>query len=534
MNKQLHIVIIGGGTAGWFTAAAFSKFKAFKDVKITLIESPSIPRIGVGESVTPHIQAFFDALEVPKHHWMQNSGSTYKYANRFVDWGNDRPEHFGFTYTNDIKYLYKETEVTNQSQWKIDPSSYRNTDLFIRLLQDKKINKFDQYFNSQYHYMEKNVAPWDNDQYLLNPLLSWTQHINAEKCAEYMRDYIAIPNGTEHKQCLVKQVVKNGNCIDHLILENEEIINADLFVDASGWHKVLIKELGWEEKMYTQAPIDRAIVCQLDYNDPATEMTNYTETIGQPHGWQFRIGLYHRIGCGYCFSSSHVSDEKAMEQYLLTTNSNNKRFDPKIIKWTPKRLEKMADGNTVAIGLSCGFYEPMEANLLYIVVSSIRRLLLTFDNYQKTKVFDFSAFNDKMTYAIDDIADFIKVHYTLSPRTDTDFWNDMREIGRKENHKDILYQKYNDDRNTMMSAQDGWTLFPDYMWLQLATAWKVDISKWSNRTIDNVTYNLGLNYWKNLETKHHLISGSRENNYKWMKKNVFNNLLPQEWEEKYL
>lgn len=535
MNKTYKIVIVGGGTAGWFAAAAFSKIQIFNNIEVVVIEAPNVPRIGVGESVTPHVQAFFNALEIPQHAWMAETGAIYKYANKFIGWkGGDEAEHFSFSYPFDVKRLYKEQpEPLTQEDWNLSSDSYTTLDLFARYYSDKKLDKFDKYFDPQYHYMNSNVAPFDEDRYLLNPLLSWSQHINAEKCADYMKDHIAIPKGVIHIQKFVKEiVVSKEDTVDHLILDDGEIVQGDLYLDATGFHKLITRKLGWGEKIYKENPVDRAWVCQLDYEDPQKEMVNYTQSIAQPHGWLFKIGLYHRMGTGYCFSSSHVSDEQALEHYKKITN--NHRKEPRLIKWTPSRLEKMASGNVVALGLSAGFVEPMEANALYIIITSIRRLMLMIRGYQQTGQYDYDTFNKKMSYTIDDIADFIKVHYTLSTKDETDFWKDMRILGDKENHQDILMQKYTDPRNTMNSAQDGWTLFPDYMWLQLAISWGFDVSNWPRKDIDPTTYELGLNYFKNLEQKNKIISQTRMNNHDWLKKYVFQDLTPNEWETKFL
>ena len=130
-----------------------------------------------------------------------------------------------------------------------------------------------------------------------------------------------------------------------------------------------------------------------------------------------------------------------------------------------------------------------------------------------------------MTYTIDDIADFILVHYTLSQRQDTEFWKDMSALGRDLKHKELVLEKINHKFNTMKSSISGYTLFPDYMWMQLAISWGLKVPK---KNLDAATMQLSLEHFKYFEKKHSMISDLCEPNYKWHKENIFK-MEPQEW-----
>lgn len=538
------IVIVGGGTAGWLAAGALSR--NLKNKEIIVIEAPSIPIISVGESVTPHVQMFFDqelgltkgpfAPVINRSEWMLKTGAIYKFGNRFQGWVTNDPnnfENFSFNYTTDVKELYKETsEIFDPiAHFSIKDGSCKTTDLMGQLQHNKTFYRFDRFFNSQHHYMEKNVSPFKDKEYLLNPLYSWAQHINAEKCGEYVRDHLALPNGVKHIAKKVNDIKTNNGNISSLILEDGTEITADFFIDATGLKKVLARKLEWKEKIYQDYAVDRAVVGQTDYTDPNSEMVNYTQSIAQPHGWQFKIGLYHRMGNGYCYSSNHISDEQAVEHFKHLTK--NRRTEPRIIKWTPSRLEKFADGNLAVIGLSYGFYEPLEANSLFIIITGIKLVLEALAENEKNNTLNWDNHNKRIAYALDDIADFIRVHYTLSKRTDTDFWNDMRAIGVKLNDKDLLKQKYYDVRNSMPLAVDHWSQFPDYLWLEIAVAWGIDISDWFPEYGESIS-RISQCYFSNRERKHDIVSTYMQNNYEWLKENIFENLTPSEWENKYL
>jgi hypothetical protein len=231
------------------------------------------------------------------------------------------------------------------------------------------------------------------------------------------------------------------------------------------------------------------------------------------------------MGNGYCFSSKYVSDEDALVHFIKQIGPQ--RTKPRLIKWKPTRLEKFGSGNVAAIGLSCGFVEPLEANALYTIITSIRRL----NNVLEKDTLDFSIYNEKMSYTIDDIADFILVHYTLSSRTDTAFWKDLQALGVRRNHKELVWQKYNHPKNSMHGAVNGYTMFPDYMWAQLGQSWNVGIIE---KFLDPTIKKLAELHFTSVEEKHNIISSTRQNSFQWLKENIFENLTPEEWESKYI
>jgi flavin-dependent dehydrogenase len=516
------IIIVGGGTAGWFTASYLCRFLKHR-YNVTLVESPDIPKIGVGESVTPHVAAFFQQLGTDEKHWMLHTGSVYKYANKFTGWNKSHKdsEYFGFHYTSPLlatlpesieDYLYVK-DIT------------RNTDTILSLLKRKKLDKFDRYFNWHYHYMQKNVAPFDDNGYIFQKQpFSYSQHVNADRLAEYCRDFIAKPNGAVHISGKVIGVITGENGIKSIRLEDGTILEGDIFIDCSGFKRLLMNAVGCEVKKYQNNPIDRAWVCQVDYVDQKTQLVNYSQSIAREHGWQFKIGLYHRMGTGYCFSSSHCSDQSAVDDFINLLG-DSARKEPRLINWNPERLTSPAVKNVVAVGLSNGFIEPLEANGLYVIVASIFNLAECLD---KDSI-NFDTYNQVVNYFMDDIADFLLVHYTLSDRTDTDFWNDCKNIGRKERHDELVLKKYHDEQNFMCSALNGArTLFPDYMWAQLRYSWKLDISDCNFDSVD--TYKFVIKH----DHLHRTKSAQSINYYDWLKMNIFEGNDSQAWEQQYL
>ena len=513
MNKSLKIVIVGGGSAGWLTAGWLSVFH--KDCEIEVIESPTIPTIGVGESVTPHVDLFLSELGIDRHHWMKTTNSVYKLANKFTNWvtNSGETEYFSFNYTLLGESLYQDVSKFCFKDQLSDRTFLRTTDVLYSLIKNKKLDKFDKYFNPQYSYMENNTCHIKGDINCLNQLGSFSQHINAEQLGTYIKDYIAVPNGVKSTIATINKVTKASSKISHLVTDNGDLIDGDLFIDCSGFKRVLMNAFPLELHRYKDNPINSSVVAQTDYADPKQELVNYTQSIARDNGWQFKIGLYNRMGNGYCFSDAH--ETQAFEKFeSFVSNIKN---EPRLISWTPERLVSPGIENAAAIGLSAGFVEPLEANALYTIITGIKLVGSVIDNYKETNNFDWSNYNTVLTHTLDDIADFLIVHYTLSQRQDTDFWNDMRAIGKENHHEQLIKDKYNDIRNTMMYATTNYTMFPDYMWLQLASHYGIDL----DINVRDDILELGLLEFKHTYKKHQLISKSNLNNYEWLERVIF-------------
>jgi len=524
----MKIIIIGGGTAGWMTAAHLATFN--KDCEITLIESGKIPIIGVGESVTPHVSAFFRDLNIPMHTWMKETGGIIKLGNKFVNWAENKGEgeHFSFTFTIPSENYYKDI-AQPISVKDFRPRKFhgdvRSIDHVAKLYNDGEIDRYDRYAHSQYHYMAKNKYPFKNSTYLLNQPWGITHHINAELVGKFLRDHIALPRGVKHIVSTVSDILHDGDNIKEVVLEDGQRITGDIFVDATGFHRLLVKKLGWKQHTYDY-PINRAWVVQTDYEDASEEMANYTQSIAEDYGWRFKISLYHRMGNGYCFGDKYITDEQALEYFKKSLGPNKRRFEPKLIKWTPNRLEQFAKGNVISIGLSSGFVEPMESNLLYIIVFAIRSL----SKIIRSKSIDWTTFNKEMLYSFDDVYEFLLAHYTLTQREDTPFWADLKARGQQEKHVEMAIAKTTDPRNSVYNSLAGRNLFPDYMWMELVSAW----GHHPGRTLNPKLHELAKLHILHYERKHDLISDDMHNSFEWLKNNIFQNLSPREWEDQYL
>jgi hypothetical protein len=446
----MKIVIAGGGTSGWFTAAYLSKYT---DYDITLIESGSIPHIGVGESVTPHVVDFIRKLGIDEQDWMEKTGAIPKLANHFIDWQyKGHSEYFSFTYAYPDSFITDKKEPSTLSDYISDKPL--TTDLFLSLVQNGMIDKFDKYFNPQYPYMDKLKHHGDG---LVQPH-AVSHHIDADKTAAYIKNHCT---GVTH---VLDDIIAVH---DDWVRTENGVYYADWIIDCTGFRRVAISTRTTEKKVYNY-PLNSAIVGRTEYKDPA-ERVNYTQSIAKDMGWVFRVSLRDRMGNGLVYSDECFSDREAREWFRSEFG-----IEGRIIKWTPERLLYPACGNVVAIGLSNGFVEPLEANNLYMIIKSV---YLT-ESLLRGEI-DHAEFNDRMGYAIDDIHDFLLVHYTLCNREGS-VWDRFKTRCGKDSAK-MVYDKFRDPRNNMIAAYKSETMFPDYMWLQLAIAWGLDLSEWEGK-----------------------------------------------------
>jgi tryptophan halogenase len=520
----MKIVIVGGGTAGWFTASYLKKNTT--DLDITLIEDPVVPKTLVGESLAPSVTDFILELGVDEKDFMKSTNATYKLGIKFSNFSNlDKDDEFVGVNINFNADKFLSQDPITMRDFMTDSFDTRASDVLLELVKQGKVSDFIKYWNPHYLYMKKNVgfnSLFDNEKFKLDKKFGKSFHINAETTADYIRDKVALPAGVNYIRQAVNNVVIEDTTIKSLELDNGTIVEADLFVDCTGVARFLINKLDWKIKPLSNNKIDRAVVCQLAYEDKDTELVNYTASVAGPHGWMFRIPLYHRMGCGYCFSSAHVSEEEALAYYM--TKTKNHIGTPRVIRWQPSRLEKMADGNVIAIGLSASLIEPLESNALRITMSAIKHLKDVIDNYKKTSILNFTKLNTSVCNTIDNFALYILSFYTLSQRTDTTFWQDMHTLGKEEHHEQLAYDCYMDYKNSVKNIVLTNSLVTlDQHWIQtyLLQDKNRSLNQWATHDISQTILNAGQQYF---ETKYNYLDqlSSNEISYNtWLTDTIF-------------
>jgi len=424
MRKPIkRIIIVGGGSAGWMSAAFLSK--QHPNLEIALVESPDIPVIGVGESTLGTINSFLHLLGITDEEFMPYVQGTYKLGIQFSDF-----------YKKDDVYYYpfglKDLQNTGGG----------TLDWYVKKTLNPELshNDFYECFYSCMPLIYKNKI-YDNKDGQL-PNYSFRQdvayHMDAISFGQFLREKIAEPNGVVHIQANVDEVFKDAEgYIDGLKLDNGDVLEADLYIDCTGFKSLLLeKSLDVRFESYRDwLPNNKAWTVHVPYTDKEKEMHNVTDCIGYNNGWIWMIPLYNRIGSGYVYSNEFITDEKALEEYKAFLDSDKMRVhNPERSKDLEFKLIEIKNGvhkkcwhkNVVGVGLSYGFIEPLESTGLLSVQEIILRLSEMLYLEQINKVHE-DHFNYIVKYIMDNFKSFVAYHYTLSSRRDTEYWRKMTE-----------------------------------------------------------------------------------------------------------
>jgi len=477
----MKVTIVGAGTAGSLAAAYFKTTYPSWDI-VQIHNSVKIPIIGVGESLTPLVGALFNKIGLDESKWVKETSSSFKIGNRFEGW-SDKDVNVGFSYNKHLDNILNNKHSNLESMVTVSDDKFRLTDIWLDLYLKGKVGSFSESFNEFHTCMENNIAPFSSDGKIIsNQDYQHSYHINAEKFAPWIQDNINKKIGVKELIGIIVDVNLDENGIVNVQLDDGRIHTSDYWIDCSGFHRVLINALSSFEK-YHHIKTNSATVMPIKYNDK-TEMKNYTRTIWNEYGWQFKIGLKERLGTGIIYSDAYF-DTSHIEQVLLQKEGPRNLKPPKTIKWTPGKMRQPGCKNVYSIAAASGFIEPMEGNVLAHTVSGIMNSARAIEETSKGKPSKESnnEFNRSTTIFLDDAADFISAHYTLCKKGNNEFWNDMRLIGKTYRHEELLLHKYNHPNNTIKAAYKLLTTYPDFMWLQLAQEfYDLDLSEYSRNT----------------------------------------------------
>ncbi|RYY03770.1 MAG: tryptophan 7-halogenase [Gammaproteobacteria bacterium] len=442
MNKLIKkVVIVGGGTAGWMSAALLKKTLG-SVVEIELVESEEIGRIGVGEATIPPIRYFNQALGVNEADFLRETKASIKLAIKFEGWR-----------VPDESYYHTFGATGKDFVWC--PFYH----FWIRANQlGHTTNLWD--YNLNYLCAEANkFAPLTAKDTALE--MPYAYHFDASLYAIFLRKF-SENLGVKRTEGLVEQVNVNPDSgyVENLALKNGTKINGDLFIDCSGSRALLIQqklETGFEDWSHW-LPCDRAIAVPSERLDITLA---YTRSIAHAAGWQWRIPLQHRVGNGIVYSSNHCSQDEATN-ILLNSLGSKPMADLNFISFKTGRRLKQWNRNVIAIGLSSGFLEPLESTSIHLIQSALVRLLKLFPRAGIDEA-NVSEYNKQSKIEFEQVRDFIILHYHVNERTDSQFWRDLRTMKIPES----LTHKINLFRSTGKIIREHDDLFSESSWLQV-------------------------------------------------------------------
>ena len=405
------VVVLGGGTAGWMTAAALVRLLPHA-ATVRLVESAEIGIVGVGEATLPHLRAFVETLGLDEAEFMRATHATFKLGIDFFDFGR-----IGTNYLHPFGSFGTEMNgVGFHHYWRRMRAAGRGDDDLFR------------YSIANVMASEKRFATPNDDPRSMLSTYSYAYQFDATLFAPYLRDY-ALARGAARTEGRVVDVELDGASGDvrALKMESGERIEGDLFVDCSGFFALLIgKTFGaeWEDWSHW-LPCDRAVA--MPCTSPPGPVEPYTRATAMKAGWRWRIPLQHRIGNGYVYSSSHISDEDAADA-LVAAVEGDAMADPRVLKFRAGRRKESWVRNVVAIGLASGFLEPLESTSIYLAQGALTQLIELFPVGAGIEERDRREFNRIVDLEYDRIRDFLILHYHATTRDDSSFWNHVRTM----------------------------------------------------------------------------------------------------------
>jgi tryptophan 7-halogenase len=446
VSSPLRIVIVGGGTAGWMTAAAFAAVFTSAQRQVRLIESSEIGIVGVGEATLPHIRFFNRRIGIDERELMAKTQATFKLGIEFRDWGR-----LGDSYIHPFgAYGSRIAGIPFHHYWLRqraagDPSDFAEYSLAVMA---SRANRF--------------ALPSEDPKDVMSTF-GYAFQFDASLYARYLRGF-SEARGVRRTDAKVVDVQLRGEdgWVEAVKLDSGEVVTGDLFIDCSGFRGLLIEQslkTGYDEWTHW-LPCDRAVAVPCENSGP---LTPYTRATAREAGWQWRIPLQHRMGNGYVYGSNFISDDEAAAK-LLSRLEGKALATPRPLRFVTGRRKKTWNRNVVAIGLAGGFLEPLESTSIYLIQIAITTLIdyltdrAAEDKYDPRVV---DAFNRWIEMEYDRVRDFLILHYHATERDDAPIWNYCRNMRIPDSlaHKMELFR----ERAHVVTYKDGLFLEPSWL-----------------------------------------------------------------------
>jgi tryptophan 7-halogenase len=412
------IAIVGGGTAGWLAASMLARALPGTGITVTVIESPEIGTVGVGEATIPPIIDLLRFLSINEGDFVRHTNATYKLGIKFHDWkatGHTYWHPFGTfgaaIHRRPFHHCWHKARALG-----LDPRL--NDFSLCAALGDEGRFRF----------------PDGNPD---NPAsgLRYALHFDATLVSRYLRSYAERLGVKRIERNVVGATLRSNGFLDELQCSDRSSVRADFYIDCSGFRGVLIeKVLGTGYLDWTGVlPCDRAVAFPTDCVLPRAP---YTQSWARSAGWQWKIPLQHRVGNGYVYSSAHCSDDQALQDLLASTNGKPVA-EPRFLRFVTGRRKLYWQRNCVALGLASGFLEPLESTSIHLVASGLFHLLEHFPDRDFDQA-NIDSFNGELIEESERIRDFIVLHYWLTQRNDAPLWRYCRSMSVPDSLRERL------------------------------------------------------------------------------------------------
>lgn len=439
----MTIVIAGGGTAGWMTAAALARFLDRRHYRIRLVESDDIGTVGVGEATIPQIRLYNAALGLDEDAFLKATQGSIKLGIEFVGWGppGHRYMHAFGDIGRDVGLIaFQHYWLRARALGLAGPlADYSLNEMAARALR----------MHRGAPLTAKSIPP-----------MPYAFHFDAGLYAAHLRHF-AEALGVERSEGRITKVARDGESGDvtAIYLESGAEVAGDLFIDCSGFRGLLIEgalATGYDDWTHW-LPCDRAVAMPCARGG---EFTPYTRSTANAHGWQWRIPLQHRTGNGRVYCSTVVSDDEAAAG-LAANLDGAALVEPRLLRFTTGKRRQAWNRNVVAIGLAGGFMEPLESTSIHLIQSAVSRLLKLLPGRTVADA-DRREFNRQTDFEFERIRDFLILHYWAQERPEP-FWRQCRAMPLP----DSLVHKIELFRANGQIVREHEELFTEVGWLQV-------------------------------------------------------------------
>lgn len=416
-NQIKKILVVGGGTAGWITAGLIAVEHGERNgIEVTLVESPTISPIGVGEGTWPTMRTTLRKLGISETEFIRQCDASFKQASKFVNWVNNPEENP----QEDNNYYHPFTI----------PAKYIETNLALYWQKFRKEVSFANALSFQTSLCDRGLAPKQITTPEYACVANYGYHLDSSKFSEMLKKHAIAKLGVKFISDDVTGVISGQNDeIEAVITKRNGKIVADLFVDCSGFSSLLLGQ-------HYQVPFievnktlfaDKALAVQIPYASELSPIASHTLSTAQKAGWIWDIGLSSRRGIGYVYSSAHTTREKAEDELARYVEFSGGKINKQPVREIDIRAGYRASlwhKNCVAVGLSGGFLEPLEASSLVMVELAATAICDALPATHEIMGYLSRKFNEIFQYRWESIINFLKLHYILTKRTDSDFWID--------------------------------------------------------------------------------------------------------------
>jgi tryptophan halogenase len=404
------ILIVGGGTAGWMTAAALSNALADQPCRIDLVESDEIGTIGVGEATIPPIHDMNAMLGVDEDEFIRRTRATFKLGIEFVGWKTPGERYFHpfGSYGADVGI------VDFAHYWRRAAS----------LIGDDAGELEDYSLPAMAARAGRFTRPHPNPKHVLSKI-AYAFHFDAGLYAQFLRELAEGRGVVRHEGKVASVDLDTRGFVASVGLEDGRRMEADFFIDCSGFRGLLIEgalKTGYEDWSHW-LPCDRAVAVPSANVGPPPP---FTRSIARDAGWQWRIPLQHRTGNGHVYASGDMSDDEAAS-ILMANLEGEALAEPRLLRFSTGRRCKFWNRNVLAIGLSGGFMEPLESTSIHLIQSAVTRLVTLFPDRGFARA-DIDQFNRSAALEYDRIRDFLILHYHVNARTGLPLWDRCRAM----------------------------------------------------------------------------------------------------------